>query len=98
MKSWLIGSLVVAAFILAGIGGAQAAPVTGTVHALDGSQTVGTATYTFTNLVGGGNAPFVGLSLTFDGSVFNLGGTGINAGSLSSGWGVTTVGVGNYEL
>lgn len=101
MKCWLtflVRSFVIAALILAGVGEVQADPVTGTVHVPDGGSTTGTATYTFTNLVGGSNSPFYGLSLTFDGSVFNLGATAVNSGSLSSGWGVATLGLGNYEF
>lgn len=95
---FLAGSVVGIALIMAMAGEAQADPVTGTVHLLDGGSTTGTATYTFTNLLGGSNSPFYGLSLTFDGSSFNLGATGVNAGSLSSGWGVATLGLGNYEF
>jgi hypothetical protein len=95
---------VFVALILVGIGEAQAAPVTGLVdpgfssgYNL-GSTLSGTATYTFTNLVGGGNSPFVALSLAFEGNVFNLGATGVNSSSVSSGWGVTTLGLGTYEF
>lgn len=62
------------------------------------STLTGTATYTFTNLVGGTNAPMVGLGLGFAGDVFNLGPTYINASSVSSGWNLTTLGNGAYEL
>lgn len=58
----------------------------------------GTATYTFTNLVGGSNASMAGLILAFEGDVFNLGSTGIIGSSVSSGWGVATLGLGTYEF
>ena len=64
----------------------------------------GTATYSFTNLMGGSNSPFVGLSLTFDGNVFNLGATGVNNSSVSSGWSflgsptLTIPGMSTYEF
>jgi hypothetical protein len=85
------------ALILAVISEVQAVPVAGTVDP-GGSSLTGTATYTFTNLMGGSNAPLVGLSLRFDGSRFDLGATGINSGSLTNGWGLTTLGLGTYEL
>lgn len=62
------------------------------------STLAGTATYTFTNVVGGSNASMAGLVLTFEGDVFNPTSTGIIASSVSSGWSVTTLGLGTYEF
>ena len=77
-----------------------AVPVQGTVDpGSDWASTLsGTANYTFTNLVGGSNAPMSALVLSFEGDVFNLGSTGIIGSSVSSGWTMATLGLGSYEF
>jgi hypothetical protein len=62
------------------------------------STLAGTATYTFTNVIGGSNASMAGLVLAFEGDVFKLGSTGILTSSVSSGWSVATLGLGTYEF
>jgi protein-S-isoprenylcysteine O-methyltransferase Ste14 len=92
----LVGILV----LLGGANYSYAVPVQGVVDPGSNwaSTLTGTATYTFTNLVGGTNAPMVGLGLGFAGDVFNLGSTQIIASSVSSGWNLVTLGNGAYEL
>ena len=85
------------------LGGATysyAAPVQGVVDpgANWASTLSGTATYTFTNLLGASTAPMVAIDLGFTGGMFNLASTGIIASSVSSGWNLVTMGNGTYEL
>lgn len=86
--------------LFAGVNPAFAVPVQGTVDPGSDwtSALSGTASYTFTNLVGGSNAPMTALVLAFEGDVFNLGSTGIITSSVSSGWSVATLGLGTYEF
>lgn len=93
-------ALIVLFILLGGVTSSYAVPVQGVVDpgANWASTLSGTATYTFTNLVGGTNASMVGLGLGFAGNVFNLGATGIIASSISSGWNLITLGNGAYEL
>ena len=93
-------ALVLMLVLLGGASYSYAVPVQGVVDPGSNWATTltGTATYTFTNLVGGTNAPMVGLGLGFAGDVFNLGSTYINASSVSPDWNLTTLGNGAYEL
>jgi hypothetical protein len=77
-----------------------AVPVQGSVDpGADWASTLsGTANYTFTNLVGGSDAPMTALVLAFEGDIFALGSTGIISSSVSSGWSVATLGLGTYEF
>lgn len=97
-----IGSIV-AAMILGLVSNAQAIPILGHVDLGAGydpsTTTTGTATYTFLNV----DNPqtdynLIGLSLTFEGDVFNLIATSVDPSSLPAGWSVTTQGWGNYEF
>lgn len=92
--------LTITFVLLVGATQSFAVPVQGVVDPGSNwaSTLTGTATYTFTNLVGGTNAPLVGLGLSFAGDAFNLGSTGIIASSVSSGWNLVTLGNGAYEL
>lgn len=94
---------IVLIFILAlfgSVGPSFAVPVEGLVDPGSNwaSTLAGTAAYTFTNIIGNGDSSMVGLSLAFDGSIFDLSSTGIISSSVSSGWTVNTVGVGTYEF
>lgn len=89
------------AFMLVLLGGANysfAVPVEGVVDPGSNwaSTLVGTANYTFSNVIGGSNASMTGIVLAFEGDVFNLASTGIT--SVSSGWNVATLGAGTYEF
>ena len=92
--------LIITFALLGEVSHSYAVPVEGVVDPGSNwaSTLTGTATYTFTNLVGGTNAPMVGLGLAFGGDAFNLGSTGIIASSVSSGWNLITLGNGAYEL
>jgi len=93
-------ALLLMLVLLGGANLSYAVPVVGVVDPGSNwaSTLPGTATYTFTNLVGGTNAPMVGLGLGFAGDKFNLQSTSIIASSVSSGWNVVTLGNGAYEL
>lgn len=93
-------ALMMVFVLLLGVTHSYAVPVEGVVDPGSNwaSTLTGTATYTFTNLVGGTNAPMVGLGLGFAGNVFNLGSTNIIASSVSSGWSLIPLGNGAYEL
>lgn len=86
--------------LLLGVSNSHAVPVVGVVDpgANWASTLSGTATYTFTNLVGGGGAPMVGLNLGFGGDVFNLEATNIIDSTVSAGWSVITLPAGTYEF
>lgn len=95
--------LMIAAMILGLVSNAQAIPILGYVDLGAGynpsSTTSGTATYTFFNVDNPlTNSNLIGLSLTFEGDVFNLATTYVNRASLPAGWDVTTWGGGNYEF
>lgn len=90
---------IVAALILGLVSDAQAIPILGSVHVEDPTTTTGTATYTFFNVDNPQtNYNLIGLSLTFEGDVFNLNLTTVDPASLPAGWSVTTQGWGNYEF
>lgn len=91
--------LMIAAMILGLVSNAQAIPILGHVDLGAGynpsSTTSGTATYTFSNV----DNPITdfrltGLSLAFEGDVFNLNATSV--ASFPAGWNLTTYGIGNY--
>lgn len=98
-KTFLVASMLVGT-LFAWVNPSFAVPVTGVVDpGFDWASTLnGTATYTFTNLVGGSNASMSALVMAFEGDVFNLGATGIIGSSVSSGWSVATLGIGTYEF
>ena len=94
--------LTIMFILLVGVTNSYAIPVQGVVDPGSNwaSTLTGTATYTFTNLVGGLNAPMVSLQLGFGADVFNLSATSIIPSSISSGWGLVTLPLANgtYEL
>ncbi len=91
---------VLAFYLFVAVTPSFAVPVEGLVDpGADWASTLGgTATYTFTNLIGGSNASMTGLVLAFEGDVFSLASTAINPFSVSSGWSVATLGLGTYEF
>jgi PEP-CTERM motif-containing protein len=97
---------IVALLVFGLVGNVQAIPILGHVDLGAGynpsTTTTGTAVFTFANINDNNsltNFSLNGLSLTFEGDVFNLGNTGIIPGSLSSGWTVLgTVPGGTFEL
>jgi hypothetical protein len=99
-RNWVFIVALPLLLLLAGANPSFAVPVQGTVDpGSDWASTLsGTAHYTFSNLIGGSNAPMTALVLAFEGDVFNLGSTGILASSVSSGWSVATLGLGTYEF
>jgi hypothetical protein len=99
-RSFCLASVLVFGLLIGGVNPSLAVPVQGTVDpGSDWASTLGgTATYSFSNVVGGSNASMTALVLAFEGDVFNLGSTGIIASSLSSGWNVATLGLGTYEF
>ena len=90
---------IVAATILGLVSNAQAIPILGSVHVEDPSSLTGSASYTFFNVDNPQtNHNLIGLSLTFEGDVFDLNLTSVDPSSLPVGWSVTTQGWGNYEF
>ena len=98
-KVMSIAFMMMFAFFL-GVSNSYAVPVVGVVDPGTNwaSTLTGTATYTFTNLFGGGDSPMVGLSLGFGGDTFNLDATNVIASTVSSGWSVITLPAGSYEF
>ena len=94
--------LTIAFVLLLGVTNSYAIPVQGVVDPGSNwaSTLTGTATYTFTNLIGVLNAPMVSLQLGFGADVFNLSATNIIPSSISAGWGLATIPLANgtYEL
>jgi hypothetical protein len=90
---------IVAATIIGLGSNAQAYPILGSVHVTNPDSLTGTANYTFFNVDNPQTSFNLNtLLLTFEGDVFNLGATSVVSSSLPTGWGVTTLGAGNFEI